>query len=346
MPLEVKLRKETKTLTIVGTVANVRVRQRAQTNDIKLAREEAAALEAQLLRDAWHGPRTGIRSFASSVKSYLDHEPRSAGTQAYLVRIMHALGDVKLHELDQEAVDRIRLSVLRSNAAPSTVLRSIVTPLRAVMRHAHKRGWCDPVSLEAPGNAPEGRTAFMTPAQVESLQENAAPHLRPLIAFLACTGARMSEALELDWDSIDLAGARATFWKTKSGKRRVANLVPRAIKVLTGLGHREGAVFRTGAGTPYATNDRQYGGQIKTAWKAALRRAELPSFTPHELRHTFASWHYALHKDLLALKVEGGWSSVDQVERYAHLATVNLVPDIERFWLVGSGNILQVVNGD
>jgi len=51
-----------------------------------------------------------------------------------------------------------------------------------------------------------------------------------------------------------------------------------------------------------------------------LHRAGLdPELTPHDLRHTFASWHYALNRDLLALKVGGGWSSVALVERYAHL---------------------------
>ena len=85
------------------------------------------------------------------------------------------------------------------------------------------------------------------------------------------------------------------------------------------LRHREGRVFRHARGT-YEGRDRGYGGQIKTAWRAATRRAGLdPEMTPHDCRHTWASWHYAMHKDLLALKQDGGWSSVVLVERYAHL---------------------------
>jgi hypothetical protein len=30
--------------------------------------------------------------------------------------------------------------------------------------------------------------------------------------------------------------------------------------------------------------------------------------------------HYAVHRDVLALKLAGGWSSVSLVERYAHLS--------------------------
>ena len=48
----------------------------------------------------------------------------------------------------------------------------------------------------------------------------------------------------------------------------------------------------------------------------------MKGFTPDHLRHTWASWHYAIHKDLLRLKVDGGWAKVDMVERYAHVVPV------------------------
>jgi integrase len=51
----------------------------------------------------------------------------------------------------------------------------------------------------------------------------------------------------------------------------------------------------------------------------AIRRAGLePELTPHNLRHTWASWHYALNRNLLALKIEGGWSPIALVKRYLH----------------------------
>ena len=73
MPLSVVRRKSTGALTIAGTVAGRRV----QSNDPKLAAEEAAALEADLLRTAWHGERRGSRTFAEAALSYLEAAPRS-----------------------------------------------------------------------------------------------------------------------------------------------------------------------------------------------------------------------------------------------------------------------------
>jgi integrase len=105
-----------------------------------------------------------------------------------------------------------------------------------------------------------------------------------------------------------------------------------------------GSVFRTATGRTYADRGRTYGGQIKTAWRTAIRKAGLdPELTPHDLRHTWASWRYALNRDLLALKIEGGWSSVLLVERYAHLMKDGYQADIRRFWGIGEREERKVV---
>jgi integrase len=109
-------------------------------------------------------------------------------------------------------------------------------------------------------------------------------------------------------------------------------LSPRTVAALASLPHREGPVFRTHKGLPYADKDRQEGGQIKHGFRRAVERAGLAHLTPHDLRHTWASWHYAQHRDLLRLKQEGGWSSVALVERYAHLMPAGFGDSIRDFW--------------
>lgn len=149
----------------------------------------------------------------------------------------------------------------------------------------------------------------------------------------------MSEALELDWRDVDLDGARVIYWpdQTKSEKRRNVVLPPATVKALMALSHREGRVFkwkdRLGRLHDYADTDREYGGQIKTAWKGALLRSGIATpITPHGLRHTWATWHHAINRDLLALKVNGGWSSVVLVERYAHVMPKGHEDEIMAFW--------------
>jgi integrase len=73
-------------------------------------------------------------------------------------------------------------------------------------------------------------------------------------------------------------------------------------------------------------------GRSKPAWKGAIRRAGLdPDLTPHDCRHTRASWHNAINRDLISLKVEGGWSSVILIKRYAHLLPAGHEEAIRQF---------------
>jgi integrase len=249
-------------------------------------------------------------------------------------RILLALGgELRIGQVDQDAATRLRHLLLKPDAKPSTYLRQIVTPLRAILRHAADRGWCDTPRIATP-KTPGGRTRYLLLDEAERLIDVAAPHLQPLIVFLIGTGARMAEAVYLDWRDVDLTGGRAIFWadRTKGGKRRNATLPPRVVAALANLPHREGPVFLSDKLRPYADRHGSYGGQIKKGWKGALRRAGLDGeLTPHDCRHTWASWHYALNRDLLALKIEGGWSSVTLVERYAHLLPKGHEEAIGRF---------------
>ena len=96
---------------------------------------------------------------------------------------------------------------------------------------------------------------------------------------------------------------------------------------------RSGRVFRRDDGEPYADAERQYGGQIKTGFSGALRRAGITEpTTPHDLRHTWATWFYALTRDPLLLKAEGGWASIAMVERYAHLMPSELAGEVAAVW--------------
>jgi integrase len=87
---------------------------------------------------------------------------------------------------------------------------------------------------------------------------------------------------------------------------------------LASLPHRAGLVF--GPSNP------------RKALATAARKAGVPIRGVHDLRHTWASWQYALERDLLALKQRGGWSSVGQVEIYAHLMPVGHEDAIRRVW--------------
>lgn len=329
MPLRITARPGRAGLYINGTVTPaggkpIEVRRRAGSDDPRLAAEEAAAITARILRDAHHGERPGTRGWAEAVASYLAFDARSLGTKALLFRLTRHFRDDPLHDIDQTAVDRACRILLRADAKPSTILRNVVVPIRAVMLHAARRKWCEAPLFEAP-RQPEGRTPCLTPAQYLALYDAIAPQHRPLLTWLVTTGCRRGETWALQWLDVDLHGGTARLWgdTTKAGRGRVVKLAPATVAMLAMLP-------RTGVAVFPAADPRK-------ALATAARRAGVAIRGVHDLRHTWASWHYALDRDLLALKEAGGWASTAQVETYAHRMPAGQDAAIRRVWGIAPG---------
>ena len=98
------------------------------------------------------------------------------------------------------------------------------------MKHAAKRGWCSQIVLERP-EKPPGRVRWLVPELADRLIEACSEHLRPLVIgdLPALHGARMGEALWLDWRYIDLRRGHVTFPVDPSDGRRTKNNEPRGV---------------------------------------------------------------------------------------------------------------------
>lgn len=334
-----------------------RIRRAPTATTPKGQKEEAARLQTRFIDAAIHGEPRGGRSFAEAVIAYLDFEERGTGDVERLKRISAALGDIKLRDINQERLAELRKALLRPGHKVSTFNRGIITPVRAVMMFAADQDWCDRPRFKTP-KRDKTRTEIIYPSEMRKILLAAAPHAKPIFTFIIGTGARCSEVMDLDWRQVDLAAARATL-DTKTGLYRHAYLPPVVVSALAALPHREGKVFywqtvtpkRVGKNPPkivqYADRGRQEGGHLRTAWKGALRRAgfgDRPWKGVHTLRHSWASWHYAVHKDLLKLKQDGLWASVTMVERYAHVMQSGHEQEILDFWN-GKSHVLDTAEG-
>ena len=51
------------------------------------------------------------------------------------------------------------------------------------------------------------------------------------------------------------------------------------------------------------------------------------------IRHSWASWHYAVHRDLKRLRDDGAWESLEMADRYSHLAPAGMAAEIQAFWM-------------
>jgi integrase len=102
-----------------------------------------------------------------------------------------------LSQIGQAEIDKAAYT-LYPEASPSTRNRHVYTPCSSIMKHAAARGLCDERKLQRP-KQPDGRIRYLSIDDADALIDAAAPHLKPVLVFLFYTGARLSEALHLDW---------------------------------------------------------------------------------------------------------------------------------------------------
>jgi integrase len=117
-------------------------------------------------------------------------------------------------------------------------------------------------------------------AEEDLLLKSAAPHLAAIIMAALDAGMRRGEILTQRWEHIDFNRKIlfVTHSKTPEGEAREIPLTGRLSEFLESQRKEEGLVF-TFKGQPIH--------KIKTAWKAAVRRAGIRYYRFHDLRHAF-----------------------------------------------------------
>ena len=124
------------------------------------------------------------------------------------------------------------------------------------------------------------------PRSVISIEEEAkiltaaAPHLREIVATSLDTGMRRGELLNQRWEHVDFNRKLlfVTRSKTAGGEGREIPLTERVHSLLFARRQPEGLIF-TFHNKPVRI--------VKTAWKAAIRRAGIRYYRFHDIRHTF-----------------------------------------------------------
>jgi len=342
MSLKLKRRHGSPFWYIRGSIRGIRVDESTGLSDEKAAQEVLIKRSSEVLTQSIHGD-SAVRTFADAAVSY----QQAMGPDPMLAPILKHFGGKKLlaHIGQAEIEDAARK--LCPRASPATQNRKVYTPISAVLHHAARLKWCAKPVIARPKGHDKERVRWITFEEAERLISAAAPHIKPLVVFLLSTGARLSEALYLEWDDVDLSRAHVVFKPTetrgiKTDEPRGVPLPGRAVAELANLPwDREGFVFRKPAGKirksgriwlPYESRDGEGGGQVKTAWAGMCRRAGVSDYTPHDCRHTWATWHYIANRDIGALMRLGGWKTPAMVFRYTHINASDLAPGQSKIW--------------
>lgn len=302
---------------IHGAVHGVAIRKAAGTTDRRIAEDVRAALERDIHARVVLGkaPET---SFSDAAAGYLE----AGGDPRFVLAVIDAFQDRPVTGLRQPDLDAAALKAYPA-AAPSTRHRQFYTPFIAIMNYAADQGWCTPRRWRRPAPA-QGRLDWRTPEEMEAFILAAPWHLARNVMIYLGTMMRASEGVNLDWRDAASDGAEITLWETKGGYARRTPVLARA-RALVADAEAPGPVIRTDDGAPY---------HAYTALDRAIVRVcearNLPRFSLHVLRHTGATWRYALDPDLPRLMSAGGWRSAQMALRYTHVSSRDLPARLEQ----------------
>lgn len=138
-------------------------------------------------------------------------------------------------------------------------------------------------------------------------------HFVPMIRLALATGMRKGEILNLRWAQIDFQRRviRLGAEDSKNKKADTIALNGEMVEMLKGLQNKGPYVF---------SGDFPFG-EIKTAWRTTLEKADLPnSVRFHDLRHTVATRLFERGADVATVMAFLRHSSLKRTVRYAHPA--------------------------
>jgi integrase len=254
---------------------------------------------------------TQHKTFEEAAASYLSH----GGCNRFLPQIISYFEGRELRSIHPFDI-RQMAEALYPDQSNATRNRQALSPVRAVITHAYERGWCNLMRLR---RFKEDRPKRKTPAShvwlhafIRQCDVSNLPHLSALILFMSQTGARISEAIRLEWSDVDFSARTALLRKTKTGTNSLRFLTDELIdrmRDLRAASASSGRVFRYI--NRHSVNERIH---------AVCDRAGISYKSSHLCgRHSFATNAIEAGMDIRTTMAAGDWkSSSIFLEIYVH----------------------------
>lgn len=291
-----------------GTFNGERIRKSLGTRDETTAKEQLAQFEAKLWKRHSYGDEA-VRTFEEAALSYL----KQGGEGRYVPKVLthfkgRAIGKITPGEIRQAAIE------VYPDAGAATRNRQFITPARSIINHAHELGWCGAVSVKtfdmpkSRKNKPVDRewlNTFLAESDKRGL-----PHLSALVLFMHQTGARVSEAIRVEGDFIDLGKRMVVLEKTKTDEMHPRYLTAELVARIAALKPVPGVRI-------FGYTDRQ---APNRAIKRICKHLKIAYHSCHAAgRHSFATNTLNGGAKIKEAMDAGGWKSAALfMETYVH----------------------------
>ena len=301
------------------------MRAREVVKDAQVRGEALIALQAKVAEifNGKFNPKRKAESlrFTDFAEMYLNDyaktSKRSWKTDAsYLKPMKEFFGDTFLSSITALDIEKFKTRRLEDGVTKSTVNRCLAI-LRRMFNLAHDWGNLNESPMRTVRFFSEKdnlKERILDPEEEPRLLDSSSQHLKAIVITALNSGMRRGEILSLKWDAVDFQNRILKVEKSKSGKQRFIEMNSSLFALMKQLRVKNpGAEYvfsNPKTGRPFA--------QVKTAFKAACRRAGIKGLRFHDLRHTFATRLIEAGIDIVTVRDLLGHSSVKLTERYTH----------------------------
>jgi integrase len=207
----------------------------------------------------------------------------------------------------------------------------MLATLRAMLNYAMKRGYVDqnPVAKVEFSVVRLGEVQIYTPDEVQRILDDCLEHDLGLLPYrvltLYCGIRPHGEATRLRWSDVSLADKIVKLHGsiTKKGRSRYPALSDNAVAWLEA--YRPRCPIWEGPVVPYS----RY--VLESHCKANLRRAGVKGIK-NGSRHSYISYHLAMHQDIDGLTIQSGHRSIQTV--WAHYYRAATKAEAEKYWSI------------
>jgi len=240
---------------------------------------------------------------------------------------------VDLNEIDANGL-RGYLAYLKKQGLRATSVGRKLASLRSFFNYMTQEGWAkqNPAQLISTPKLPKRLPKFLTVDEAQRLMndslmndsEDGKKKLRDsaILETFYSTGIRVSELVALKKEDIDFQSGLIRVLG-KGRKERVVPIGARAILSIKEYLQQgvalSGPIFSNGRGGALTTRS------VHRIVKGAMRRIDQCSFSPHTLRHTFATHLLEGGADLRSVQEMLGHSSLSTTQRYTHIQMDHLM---------------------
>lgn len=306
-------------------------------SDLKSAKQWLAEEERKALLGELHPTRTrgDKQTFSDGAHRYKQEELPKKGNDAknrehHLNWFEKHLGKIKFSSIRSSDIKDAVLILENEKKpngkalAPATVIRYL-----ASLSHLFSIAWKvwewiseNPVKKISKPSLSNSRQRYLSHNEKERLltevKKSKCPILLSVVVLALSTGMRANEIMTLRCKDIELDQGYIFLRSSKNGEPRFIPLIGYAFSLIemqvSKINSPECLIFAS-------PNDPQKPYDIRTAWRAALTRANISDFRLHDLRHTTASYHRMNGKGLHDIGSLLGHKDARSTARYAHIST-------------------------